>query len=183
MFEKMKFLITAPRVGPDMFPMSLLMHSRYLSRLICKKKFLFFGDGAEIRYGAYIVGTKNISIGSNVVVRPGSMIHADSDISEGKIFIHDKVLMGSGVHIYTDNHNFDLEGAVYDQGHRKSQSVVIKKGAWIGANVVVLPGVTIGENSVVGAGSIVTRSIPKNSLATGSPAKVIKSNANSSDRN
>lgn len=176
MFQKLKFLIMAPRVGPDMFLTAFLMHSRRLSRLICKRKFYHFGVGAEVRPGAYIVGTLNISLGDNVVVRPGSMIHADTEISEGKILIHDKVLMGSGVHIYTDNHSFDLESPVYDQGYRESKSVIVEEGAWLGANVILLPGVVVGANSVIGAGSVVTKSVPKNCLAAGNPAKVIKSN-------
>ncbi|RYY14386.1 MAG: acyltransferase, partial [Chitinophagaceae bacterium] len=54
------------------------------------------------------------------------------------------------------------------------EQVVLKKGCWIGANAIILPGVTIGENSVVGAGSIVTKSIPDRVVAVGSPARVVK---------
>ena len=46
---------------------------------------------------------------------------------------------------------------------------------WIGGNVVVLPGVTIGDNVVIGAGSVVNKDIPSNSVAVGNPCKVIKS--------
>ena len=52
--------------------------------------------------------------------------------------------------------------------------VVIEKNSWIGANVTIFPGVVIGENSVIGAGSIVTKDIPSNVLAFGSPCKIIK---------
>ena len=45
---------------------------------------------------------------------------------------------------------------------------------WLGGSVVVCPGVTIGENSIIGAGAVVTRSIPPNSVAVGNPARVIK---------
>lgn len=55
-----------------------------------------------------------------------------------------------------------------------SQKVVINDNVWLGAGVYVLPGVSIGENSVIGAGSIVTKDIPANSIAIGNPAKVIK---------
>ena len=51
---------------------------------------------------------------------------------------------------------------------------------WIGGGVKVMPGVTIGDNVVIGAGSVVTRDIPPNSLAVGSPCKVIKSFVGSS---
>lgn len=52
--------------------------------------------------------------------------------------------------------------------------VTIGDNVWIGANVVVLPGVTIGENSVIGAGSVVTKDIPANVIAFGSPCKVYR---------
>ena len=45
---------------------------------------------------------------------------------------------------------------------------------WLGGSVVVCPGVTIGENSIIGAGTVVTRDIPANSIAVGNPARVIK---------
>lgn len=51
---------------------------------------------------------------------------------------------------------------------------ILKKGCWLGANVIVLPGVTIGENSVVGAGSLVTKSIPARGLAAGNSARIIR---------
>ena len=53
-------------------------------------------------------------------------------------------------------------------------SVIIKRGAFIGMGSIILPGVVIGEESIIGAGSIVTKSIPAKSFAAGIPAKVIK---------
>jgi maltose O-acetyltransferase len=58
-------------------------------------------------------------------------------------------------------------------GFTRLARVVIEKGCFIGDSVLVLPGVTIGEGSIVGAGSVVTRSIPKSSVAVGNPARVI----------
>jgi acetyltransferase-like isoleucine patch superfamily enzyme len=63
---------------------------------------------------------------------------------------------------------------IIDQGYGPSRTVIIKKGAWIGANAIILRGVTIGENSVIGAGSVVTKSIPPRVVAVGCPAKIIK---------
>ena len=55
-----------------------------------------------------------------------------------------------------------------------TKKILIKKNAWIGAQVSILPGVTIGENAIVGTGSIVTKDIPDNAVAVGNPARVIK---------
>ncbi|MBO6082618.1 MAG: sugar O-acetyltransferase, partial [Bacteroidales bacterium] len=55
-----------------------------------------------------------------------------------------------------------------------AKPVTIGNDVWIGGNVTILPGVTIGDNAVIGAGSVVTESIPANSLAVGTPARVIR---------
>ncbi len=55
-----------------------------------------------------------------------------------------------------------------------AKPVIIHNGCWLGANVVICPGVEIGENCVIGAGSVVTRSIPANSFAAGNPCRVIR---------
>lgn len=100
---------------------------------------------------------------------------ADGKDNKGRIIIEDNVLIGSSVHIYTSNHKFDNNDLdLIDQGHYPSEDVCLKKGCWIGANLVTLLGVTIGENSVIGAGSIVTKSLPSRVLAVGNPAKVIR---------
>ena len=60
------------------------------------------------------------------------------------------------------------------KGAQFSLPVVIEDSVWLGANVVVMPGVTIGKNSVIGAGSVVTRDIPANVVAFGTPCRVIR---------
>lgn len=54
------------------------------------------------------------------------------------------------------------------------KSVRIKQGAWLGVNVTVLPGVTIGENAIVGAGAVVTKDVPANTVVAGVPAKILR---------
>lgn len=66
------------------------------------------------------------------------------------------------------NHSFkDLKK------HNKSSKIIIGENVWIGSQCVILPGIQIGDNSIIGAGSVVTKSIPTNSIAVGNPAKVI----------
>ncbi|MCL1057796.1 hypothetical protein L2729_07240 [Shewanella gelidimarina] len=91
------------------------------------------------------------------------------------ITIEDFVSIGSGVHIYTSNHEFsDTTRPIFEQGHREVQPVVVEKGAWIGANAIILPGVTVGMNSVVGAGSVVTKDVVAFTVVAGQPSRVIK---------
>ena len=61
-----------------------------------------------------------------------------------------------------------------NKGLEYAKPIKVGNNVWIGGNVVVLPGVTIGDNVVIGAGSIVNKSIPPNSVAVGNPCKVIK---------
>ena len=61
-----------------------------------------------------------------------------------------------------------------NKGLEYAKPIEVGNNVWIGGNVVVLPGVTIGDNVVIGAGSIVTKDIPSNSVAVGNPCKVIK---------
>lgn len=173
--KKITFWVFEPRLGPDM-PLSYwMLYFKGLGNWLCRKKFKEFGENSSVRPGVYIIAANRISIGKNVTLRPGTMLHADPRANGAGITIEDKVLIGSSVHIYVDTHSYDnVEIPIYDQGFYNSQAVVLDKGCWIGANVVILPGVTIGKNSVVGAGSVVTKSIPAYSIAVGNPAKVIK---------
>lgn len=97
------------------------------------------------------------------------------------IEIGDNVLIASNVQIYTATHSTKLQERVVadweaGEGICKTYAlpVRINDGAWIGGGAIILPGMTIGKNSVIGAGSIVTHSIPDNCVAVGNPCRVIK---------
>jgi len=89
-------------------------------------------------------------------------------MSVGTITIEDGVMMGPEVALLTVNHEPKNIRTIM------TKEIHIKKNAWIGARVSILPGVTIGENAIVGTGSIVTKDVPDNAVAVGSPAKVVK---------
>jgi acetyltransferase-like isoleucine patch superfamily enzyme len=174
--NKWKFDKNSDRLGPDLpFTHWRLFLKKEMEGL-CKKKFSHFGENSEFRPYAYAINCSKISIGRNVVIRPGTMLFADSRFqNDGMIIIEDNALIGSGVHIYTANHEFrNLDKDIYYQGHQLARSVTIHHGCWIGANAVILPGVNIGRNSVVGAGSVVTKDVPERTVFAGSPAKLIK---------
>lgn len=169
----------ADRIGPDiptsqfkiMIPSSMRRH--------CQNKLKKFGTNSEIRIGAYLEACSKISIGNNVTIRPCTFLFADPRAGGGEISIEDDVLIGAGVHIYTNNHQFDNPNIpIINQGYSlpsETDGVVVKRGAWIGAGSIILAGVTIGENTVVGAGAVVTKSLPSNCVAVGVPARIISS--------
>ncbi len=171
-YNKYLFCKKTDRLGPDIPFTHWKLHFKSLMIKLCKNKFKRFPDSAEFRAGAYAVHCSNISVGENVVIRPSSMIFADE---HAEVIIEDNVMMGAGVHFYVNNHRFDrVDIPLIEQGYYPSKEILVKEGAWIGANAIILPGVTIGKNSVIGAGSIVTKSIPNYSIAIGAPAKVTR---------
>lgn len=87
----------------------------------------------------------------------------------GDITLGDNVRVGANTTIISGDAHQD------DPRAGKDKPINIEDNVWIGSNVMILKGVTIGRNSVVGAGSIVTKSIPENVVAAGNPCKVIKS--------
>ena len=84
-------------------------------------------------------------------------------------------MIASNVLISSENHGINPELNIpYMRQNLTSNSVSIGDGCWIGEKVIILPGVDIGKKSIVGAGAVVTKSIPDYSIAVGNPARVIK---------
>ena len=172
LYKKVKFCITADRIGPDIPFTHWLLHFQSTKMAICKKKFLYFDDSADFRAGGYAVTCSQISLHRNVIIRPNTMLFADEF---AKITIKNDVMIGSGVHFYVNNHRFDDTNVpIMNQGYYLSEDIVIESGVWIGANAIILPGVVIGHNSVIGAGSVVTKSVPSKVVFAGNPAKLIR---------
>lgn len=108
-----------------------------------------------------------VRFGRNVVVNFACLFQ-----SGGGITIGDNVLIGSGVKIYTPNHLLDPEQRVH--GKAVYRPVHIASDVWIGGGAILLPGVEIGQGTTIGAGSVVTRSIPPRCVAVGNPCRVIR---------
>ena len=113
----------------------------------------------------YIDWGGNTKIGREVFINMGCTF-----MDRGGITIEERVLIGPGTKLITENHpeKPELRRYVY------SRPIRIKKGAWLGAGVTVLPGVTVGENAMVAAGAVVTKDVPDNTIVGGVPAKVIR---------
>ncbi len=103
------------------------------------------------------------------------MGNRNSFLVGGDITLGKNVLLASDVCVVSESHGIDPEDEKpYGVQPLIVQPVCIGDGCWIAEKVMILPGVTIGEKSIIGAGSVVTKSIPPFSIACGNPAKVIK---------
>lgn len=109
----------------------------------------------------------NIQLGKEIFINSNCYFMDCANITIG-----DHVFMGPSCGLYTASHPLDVEHR--NMGLEKATPIVIEENVWLGGNVVVLPGVTIGANSVIGAGSVVTKDIPRGVIARGSPCKVIR---------
>ena len=120
------------------------------------QKSLFFGNNVQINDFVHIAALNEVRIGNNVLIA-------------SKVFITD-LEHGS----YIGNENDSDPNSIVKDRPLSSKAVIIDDNVWLGEHVSVLPGVTIGENSIIGANSVVTKSIPPNSIAVGCPGRVIK---------
>ena len=109
----------------------------------------------------------NIKVGNNFYANHGLVL-----LDAGGIIFGDNVYIGPGCHFYTSHHSIDKE--LRNKGLEYATKITIGNDVWFGGNVTVLPGVNIGNNVVIGAGSVVTKDIPDNTIAVGNPCKVIK---------
>ena len=158
------------RLGPDV--QYFWKIRQWLRNRRARKVLGFFGKGSEWRSGAYAACTSQIFIGENVIIRGGTVLFADDNSC---IHIGNNVLMGMGVHIYTNNH---VQGSPNEYTYG---TVAILNRAWIGANATILKGVTVGEDAIVGAGSVVTKSVPDGEVWAGNPARKIKGKQETTD--
>jgi acetyltransferase-like isoleucine patch superfamily enzyme len=143
-------------------PKEIERRSNILDKLLGAKK-----DNVFIKQPFYCDYGYNIKIGENFFSNFNFTI-----LDESTVTIGDNVLVGPNVSIYTVNHAVNI--AKRNAGIEYARPVSIGNNVWIGGNVVILQGVTIGDNSIVGAGSVVTKSIPANVLAAGNPCKVLR---------
>ncbi len=109
----------------------------------------------------------NIEIGENFYANHNLVI-----LDANKVKFGDNVFIAPNCGFYTAGHPINAD--MRNEGLEYAKPIEIGNDVWIGGNVVVLPGVKIGNNVVIGAGSIVNKDIPSNSVAVGNPCRVIK---------
>ena len=93
-------------------------------------------------------------------------------IDNSEVHIGSHVMIGPSVQIYTAAHLLQAEARI--EGWEVAKPIVIEENVWLGGGAILLPGVRIGRNAVVGAGAVVSRSVPANTVVVGNPARVIR---------
>lgn len=116
-----------------------------------------------------------------IEIGESTYIGAYSCLAGPNITIGRNCLIASHAGIYANNRNFDDPTRPIEEQGMTCQGIVIEDDCWLGTGVKVLDGVTIGKGSVIGAGAVVTRSIPPYSVAVGVPAKVISHRGSQAD--
>lgn len=166
--------------------------------LSAKRKFFYFGNNSIINKPyLQLTGWKNISIGENTTILSNCRlsVFGNSDkanimignncyigfgfsalcSSKANIRIGDRVLFASNVIVTNENHGINPEiETPYMNQELTAKDVSIGDGSWIGEKACILSGVSIGKKCIIGAGSIVTKSIPDYCIAVGNPARIIK---------
>jgi len=126
------------------------------------------GDNCVVEQPLFCTYGYNTTVGDNFFLNVNCKL-----MDSGTITIGSNVFIAPNVCIITEEHAMDTEQRL--AGLEYTHPVTIGDNVWICAGALILPGVTIGANSVIGAGSVVTKDIPPNSVAVGNPCKVIRS--------
>jgi acetyltransferase-like isoleucine patch superfamily enzyme len=125
--------------------------------------------GADTKIGSFVEVQKNASIGSRC------KISSHSFICEG-VRIEDNVFIGHGVTFTNDVYPraTSRAGELQTEADWTVSPTTVCKGASIGSGATILCNLTVGENAIVGAGSVVTKNVPSNSIVAGNPARVLR---------
>jgi acetyltransferase-like isoleucine patch superfamily enzyme len=149
-------------IAPDVKLGKNVKFSKFINLYGCS-----IGDNTKI--GAFVEIQKNAHVGANC------KISSHTFICEG-VIIEDDVFVGHNVAFINDTYPRATaeRGALQTEADWKVEYTRVKRGASIGSGCTILANLSIGENAIIGAGSVVTRDVPPNTIAAGNPAKVLR---------
>ena len=125
--------------------------------------------GDNVKIGAFVEIQKNATVGNNC------KISSHTFICEG-VTIEDDVFVGHNVAFINDTYpRATAGGRLQTEADWKVEKTLVRKGASIGSGSTILANVTIGENAMVGAGAVVTRDVPPDTIVAGNPARMLRS--------
>lgn len=135
------------------------------------REYLHQITGRDIPDTVRIFPPFNINYGGSTTFGANSFVNFGCTfLALGGISIEESVFIGPHCVLATEYHPEDPA----TRHSLRTKPIIIKRNAWLGADVKVLAGVTVGENAIVAAGSVVTKDVPANMVVAGSPAKVIR---------
>jgi UDP-2-acetamido-3-amino-2,3-dideoxy-glucuronate N-acetyltransferase len=124
--------------------------------------------GDNVKIGAFVEIQKNAFIGNNC------KISSHTFVCEG-VTIEDDVFVGHNVAFINDIYpRATADGQLQTEADWKVEKTLVKKGASIGSGATILAKVTIGEKAIIGAGSVVTKDVPANTIVAGNPARILR---------
>lgn len=141
----------------------------YTTFIIHENSKAVFGNYIDIRNNFNLVlgENANLLIADNVFMNNNCSINCLDAICIGK-----NTLFGENVKLYDHNHKYDMKKVYHNEF--KTAPIVIGENCWLGSNVIVLKGVSIGDNTIIGAGCVVHRDVPPNSIILNSQSNSIK---------
>lgn len=180
------------KLYPRINRMTLKAHGVVFGKNLCVPgKVLWSICGGKIKIGdnfyfssGYGVNPISSNLQGAIYLENGASLKIGNNVgmSSTRMWVHDSVTIGNNVKIGacvlitdTDAHPLDYLARRSSNEGTKSAPIVIEDDVWVGAHSIILKGVTIGARSIIGAGSVVTKSIPADCVAAGNPCKVIKS--------
>lgn len=180
-FEYEQMLAGALYFAPNIFPENGSLKGQKLAqkinnepientdKIVAMERQLFGKTGRSF----YVNPPLHVDYGRHVEI--GENFYANMDcvfLDVNKIVFGDNVMVGPRAGFYTAGHPTDPEIRIKELEF--GSPIIIEDNVWIGANAVILPGITVGKNSIVGAGAVVTKDVPENTIVAGNPAKVIR---------
>lgn len=180
-FEYERMLAGDLYVARDILPEHKSIHGKMIAQQInqvpientaeiVRLERTLFGKAGQ---NLYVNPPISVDYGCHITV--GDNFYANMDcifLDVNRVTIGNNVMVGPRVGFYTAGHPIVADIRIEDLEF--GSPIVVEDNVWIGGSAVILPGVTIGKNAIVGAGAVVTKDVPANSIVGGNPAKVIR---------